>query len=119
MERQKSERHPQWLVTHCVIRESHGPTYRGKALVKERVEAWIRAENTIERWDSANFVYDGAVAAFEWQFECTVVAQKRRLLAASIMRFEASEIVEIREYRVTQPTFDWLSETGSAETKET
>ncbi len=102
------------LSSGCVIRESQGPTYRGKELVKEWVEAWIRAGNTIERWDVANFVYDGDIASFEWNFECTVVGEKKQLLGASIVRFGGSAIAEIREYRMTQPPFDWSSKREEA-----
>jgi len=98
----------------CVVRESHGPTYRGKELVKDWIETWIAAGNTIERWEVDNFVYEGEVAAFEWHFECTVAGEKKRLLGASLVRFEGSAIAEIREYRMTQRPFDWSSEREKA-----
>ncbi len=95
------------LSHECVIRESHGSTYRGKELVKEWVEGWIIAGNTVESWDVANFVYDGGLASFEWDFECTVEGEKKRLLGASIVRFEGNKIAEMREYRMTHAPFDW------------
>ncbi|MCH8878241.1 MAG: nuclear transport factor 2 family protein [Chloroflexi bacterium] len=95
------------LSRDCVIRESHGPTYRGKELVEEWVKEWMRAGNTVERWDVENFVYEWELASFEWDFECTVDGEKRRLLGASVVRFEGREIAEMREYRMTQAPFDW------------
>ena len=95
------------LDPHCTIIESHGPTYRGIEMVRQWVGRWFAAGSRIDRWDITSFHFLNDVAAFEWEFVCTVEGQSYRLDGISLVEFAEDKIVALREYRRTEQPFDW------------
>jgi ketosteroid isomerase-like protein len=100
------------LAPDCVIVESHGPTYRGREVAARWIEGWLGAGNTVERWDVTSFCFDEAeqVAAFEWAFACTADGVRYEIDGASVAEFANGKIARLREYRMTEPAYDWTGE---------
>jgi hypothetical protein len=100
------------LAPDCVAVESHGPTYRGLEVATQWIESWLGAGNTVDRWDIASFCFDETelVAAFEWEFECTADGVHYEIDGISIVEFEDGKIAMLREYRMTEPPYEWKSE---------
>lgn len=103
------------LAPDCVIVESHGPTYRGLEVATQWIEEWLGGGNTVDRWDIASFCFDEAeqIAAFEWGFECTAGGVHYEIDGMSIVEFGDGKIVGLREYRLTEPAFDWRASSSS------
>jgi len=95
------------LVPDCLIIESHGPTYRGAARVRQWVMSWFAEGSIVDRWDITAFCSVGSLAAFEWEFECTVAGQHYRIDGASVAEFAGGKIAALREYRRTEPPYEW------------
>jgi len=96
------------LSEDCVIIESHGPTYRGLADVKEWVESWIKENYKVDKWDIISFWFVDDTAVFEWQFTFSAEnAAPRNIDGVTIMKFKDEKIIYLREYRTTEPLYDW------------
>jgi ketosteroid isomerase-like protein len=97
------------LTQNCVIVESHGPTYRGLEIARRWIEGWLGRGNTVDRWDitSLHLAEAERVAVFEWEFECTADGVHYEIGGISIVEFEGDKIVALREYRMTEPPYDW------------
>jgi hypothetical protein len=97
------------LAPNCVIVESHGPTYRSLEIARRWIEGWLGAGNTVDRWDITSFHFAEAdqVAVFEWGFECRADGVHYEIDGISIVEFEGDRIVGLREYRMTEPPYDW------------
>jgi hypothetical protein len=96
------------LSPACLIIESHGPTYRGIKKVQEWVAEWFSRKDLVDRWDIISFhtlVPDKAI--FEWSFECTVANKHYSIDGISMVHFEGGRISYLREYRTTEPLFDY------------
>jgi hypothetical protein len=100
------------LAPDCVIIESHGPTYRGLDVATRWIESWLGGGNTVDRWDIASFCFDEVeqVAIFEWGFECKADGVHYEIDGISIAEFEDGRIVGLREYRMTEPPYEWAGE---------
>ena len=92
--------------------ESHGPTYRGLEIAKQWAESWFAEGNSVDRWDITSFHFDGEgnVAAFEWGFDCTADGVHYEIDGISIVEFESGKIAALREYRMTEPPYEWTGE---------
>jgi hypothetical protein len=44
---------------------------------------------------------------FEWEFECTFAGTRSGFAGASIARFSHNRIVALREYKMTDASFEW------------
>jgi ketosteroid isomerase-like protein len=97
------------LATDCVVVESHGPTYRGLDVATQWIEGWLGAGNTVDRWDITSFRFDEIeqAAVFEWKFTCTADGVHYEIDGISIAKFAVGKIVALREYRTTEPPYDW------------
>jgi ketosteroid isomerase-like protein len=113
------------LADDCIISESHGPTYHGLDHVRQWIENWFSEGSTVDRWDITSILItdslalntpdeDGVegsdpvmAAAGEWIFECTVNGEPYRIEGITLMEFKQGKIAILREYRRTQPLFDW------------
>jgi hypothetical protein len=95
------------LAPDCLIVESHGPTYRGIEHVRRWIESWFAEGCRVDRWEITSFCLAGGKAAFEWEFECTVAGRLYRIDGASWVELAGGRIAALREYRRTQPPFDW------------
>ncbi len=95
------------LSPDCVVIESHGPTYRGPAIVGQWVGSWFAEGSRIDRWDITSFHYLDHAAVFEWDFVCIVDEREYQLQGISIVEFADGKIVALREYRRTELPFEW------------
>ena len=61
------------LTRHCMIIESHGPTYQGIADVEMWFQFWMAANSKVIRWDISSFYFCELknTAFAEWDFACT------------------------------------------------
>lgn len=100
------------LAPDCVIVESHGPTYHGLEIARQWVEGWLGTGNTVDHWDITSFCFDEVeqAAVFEWEFECTADGVRYEIDGISIVEFENGKIIGLREYRMTEPPYEWTSE---------
>ncbi|MFL7790537.1 MAG: nuclear transport factor 2 family protein [Anaerolineae bacterium] len=100
------------LAPDCVVVESHGPTYRGLEGASRWIEIWLGTGNTVDRWDITSFCFDEIeqTAAFEWKFECTADSVRYEIAGISIAEFAGGKIVALREYRLTEPPYEWMGE---------
>ncbi len=101
---------PQILDTldpDCLIIESHGPTYRGVDHVRRWVETWFAPGSRVDHWTLSSFVFEGDMAAFEWEFTCTVDGIQYQFDGASVAHFRGDRIVALREYRMTAVPYEW------------
>jgi ketosteroid isomerase-like protein len=100
------------LTPDCVVVESHGPTYRGREVAARWIEGWLGRGDTVDRWDVTSFCFDeaGQTAVFEWEFECTADGVRYEIDGISIAEFAGGKIVALREYRMTEPPYEWTGE---------
>lgn len=94
------------LSDNCVIIESHGPTYTGKANVKEWLDKWFAEKSRVDKWDILSFIYEDNQAFYEWDFACTVKGIVYRLSGASKVGFAAGKMERIHEYRMIQTAYE-------------
>ena len=95
------------LAPDCVIVESHGPTYRGRAAIGQWIDTWFEAGGTVDRWEITSLAIAEDAAAFEWSFACTWLEKAYDFEGASIVRFKEGKIAGIREYCTTAPLYEW------------
>lgn len=95
------------LAPDCLIIESHGPTYRGIDHVKQWVDVWFSHGGIVNQWDITSFHFGDLTATFEWNFDCTVEGERYAFAGASVVHFNDERITSIREYRMTDPPYDW------------
>lgn len=95
------------LAPECLIIESHGPTYRGIDHVKQWVDVWFRHGGSVNKWDINSFYFGDSAATFEWNFDCTVEGTRYAFEGCSVVHFDGERITSIREYRMTDPAYDW------------
>jgi ketosteroid isomerase-like protein len=95
------------LTPDCVVIESHGPTYRGAEVVRQWVTSWFRDGGAIPRWDVTSALCEGGSAAFEWVFACTGSWGEATFDGATVVHFRDDRICYLREYRCTDPPYDW------------
>lgn len=96
------------LVEDCTIIESHGPTYRGHGDVRAWVESWIAEGYKVDKWNITSFLFADDSAVFEWHFEFSGAASPTREIdGVTIVKFKDGKIEYLREYRTTEPLYDW------------
>ena len=94
------------LSPSCLIIESHGPIYRGRAQAMRWAEDWLGSGSTVDRWDIVSSIGNGDRWSVEWEFVCTVEGKRYAFDGASIITLEGGLIEYLREYRTTQPLFE-------------
>lgn len=95
------------LCDDCFITESHGPTYRGLEQVKRWIDGWHQT-GKVDKWDIDSFFYTGNTVFFEWSFTYTIDGKTDSIDGASVVQFKRNKIYHIHEYRMTEPSFDYL-----------
>ena len=95
------------LEDNCIIIESHGPTYRGKKIVKEWIEDWHTQGNKIEKWNITSFHSTDDLTVFEWIFAYKNKNAREVFEGISLVKFKNNKISALREYRATQFPFMW------------
>ncbi|HLZ62335.1 MAG TPA: nuclear transport factor 2 family protein [Ktedonosporobacter sp.] len=91
----------------CVVIESYGPIYRGKAMIGRWIDSWFAPGNTVNRWDVTSLYVTEEACFFEWIFECTYAGDRSGFEGASIARLAEGKIVFLREYAMTAPQYEW------------
>ncbi len=91
----------------CVVIESYGPTYRGKAMVARWIDSWFAPGNVVNRWDVTSLYVTDEACFFEWIFECTYEGSRNGFEGASLARISRDKIVFLREYAMTAPRYEW------------
>lgn len=99
------------LTEDCIIIESHGPTYRGKKIIKKWIEDWYRQGNLVEKWKITSFHVCGDLFVFEWVFAYKSTTTKEAFEGVSLAKIKNNKIFELREYRATQFPFIWEIQT--------
>ncbi len=89
------------LAGDCIVIESHGPTFSGRAEIAHWLRDWRERGSTVQRWDLLSFVHAGETAAVEWHFECTDRDVRYDIEGASVFTFAGDRIHRIAEYRRT------------------
>jgi ketosteroid isomerase-like protein len=95
------------LDEDCVVVESYGPVYRGKARVGQWIEAWFGEGNTVDAWEVTSLFVSGSRAAFEWRFECTYHGERAAFEGVSVVEFSEGRMVRLREYCTTEELYEW------------
>ena len=98
----------QSLDEHCLIIESHGPTYHGVKDVKNWVDRWVKSKYKVEKWEITSFLFTDDVTVFEWQFAfSSIETPSRDIDGITMVKFEKNKISFLREYRTVKPLYDW------------
>lgn len=95
------------LAEDCLIIESHGPTYRGKKIVKEWIEEWRAQGNKVEKWNITSFHICGDLVVFEWVFAYQGKKIREAFEGVSLATIKGDKIATLREYRATHFPFMW------------
>jgi hypothetical protein len=95
------------LSSDAIVIESHGPLYRGIEKVGEWIDFWITEGSIVNSWDITSFVETEDAVYFEWIFECTVKGKVHTIEGISVVKFENNKIKYIREYKTSEPVFEW------------
>jgi ketosteroid isomerase-like protein len=98
------------LADDCVVIECYGPVYRGKARVRQWMDAWFGAGGTVDGWDITSEARAGDTLVAEWTFSCTWKGEPATFDGSTVARLDGEKIVYLREYTTTAPLYDW---TGS------
>lgn len=95
------------VAEDCVIAESYGPVYRGRAEVRRWAERWFAAGGIVHRWESADLIVAGDREVAQWTFECTWEGERTAFDGATVARIGGGLVADLREYQTTAPLYDW------------
>lgn len=95
------------LSDDCIIIESHGPTYRGKEIVKKWISDWFGKGNVIEKWKLTSFHTCDDMLFCEWVFIYKGKKIRESFLGMTIAKIKKGKISDLREYRMTEFPFIW------------
>lgn len=95
------------LTDDCVVIESYGPVYRGKARVEEWMGAWFAAGGSVDAWEITSEAVAGESLVVEWSFVCTWKGAPGAFDGSTVARLEHGRISYLREYATSAPLYDW------------
>jgi hypothetical protein len=95
------------VAEDCVITECYGPVYRGRARVRQWMEAWFAAGGMVLDWQVTSSGTAGDLLAAEWAFTCIWGGVTSTFEGATVARLRADEIVYLREYATSAELYDW------------
>lgn len=95
------------LNEDCTIVESHGPTYRGKEIVRKWIADWHSCGNVVEKWVMTSFHPCGELVFFEWVFAYKSTKIRETFEGITLAKIEKNKISYLREYRSTAFPFLW------------
>ena len=83
-----------------VVREYHGPEYRGKDECRDWFSSWHADGGRVRTWTVTSHIYDSEAerAAIEWDFCCLADGDTHRFFGASLVHFAEDLIVDLSEY---------------------
>ena len=91
------------LSDDVVIAECDGAEYRGAGNASRWFTDWHAhpVNGRVTDWEILQILFDetSGVATVEWNFSCTCYGEMSSFLGASVIAFDGSRIVRIREYR--------------------
>ena len=87
------------LTETCLIVESDGTEYHGRAAILRWMDDWIASGSIVEGWTISRIVSDTKCAAVEWQFACLCRGNRTSFPGASLFQVEQGRISSITEYR--------------------
>lgn len=91
------------VADDCVVIESHGPTFTGRAEIARWLDEWFGRGGVVSRWAITSFVFEGEAAAVGWSFSCVDRGVRYDIDGVSLFRFRGERIARIEEYRRTEP----------------
>jgi hypothetical protein len=95
------------LTDDCLIVESHGPTYRGKEMVRHWMADWYSQGNRIERWVITSSHKSEDWIVFEWVFVYKSKKLGEAFEGVTLAKIKEGKISQLREYRATAFPFIW------------
>jgi hypothetical protein len=95
------------LSPEVIIIESHGPKYTGIKKVEEWARKWFEDGGSVNKWEIVSFYDVGETVFFEWIFECFADGTLYNVDGISIVKFEDDKISYMREYKTSEPIFEW------------
>jgi len=95
------------VAEHCVVVESYGPVYRGRATVRRWAEAWFAAGGVVHSWDLVGHLVVADREVAEWTFTCTWAGERSTFDGATVARCDSGLVLGLREYQTTAPLYDW------------
>jgi ketosteroid isomerase-like protein len=95
------------LAEDCVVIESYGPVYRGRARVGQWMETWLSSGGAVLDWEITSREVAGALLVAEWTFTCTWDGDTSTFDGATIARHDAGAITYLREYATTAALYEW------------
>ena len=95
------------LAEDCLIIESHGPTYRGKEIIKQWIADWLGQGNVIEKWKITSFHACSNTVFCEWIFAYKGKKIREAFEGITIAKLKNGKITDLREYRMTAFPYMW------------
>lgn len=94
------------LAQDCLIIESYGPIYRGRARVEQWMTTWL-ATGSVDAWEIISSGAANDLLIAEWVFSCTSGGDAATFDGATIARLQNGKIAYLREYATTGELYDW------------
>ncbi len=105
------------LADDCIIVESHGPTYRGKEIVKKWIVDWHNRGNVVEKWVITSYYSCKDLIVFEWVFAYKSKKIREAFGGVTLAKIKNRKIADLKEYRATQFPFMWQPKPSDLEKK--
>lgn len=94
------------LTDDCVVIESYGPIYRGRARVEQWMTTWL-AIGSVDGWEITSSGAAADLLVAEWVFSCTYRGSAATFDGATVARLRDGRIAYLREYATTAELYDW------------
>lgn len=91
----------------CLVIESHGPTYRGKEIIKKWIADWFGRGNVVEKWVITSFHTCGDTIFCEWVFAYKGKKVREAFEGVTIAKLKNGKISDLREYRMLGFPYMW------------
>lgn len=91
----------------CIVIESHGPTYRGKEIIKKWIADWHKQGNVVEKWEIKSFYTCGDMVICEWVFAYKGKKIREVFEGITIAKLKNGKVSDLREYRMLAFPYMW------------
>lgn len=95
------------VTEDCVVAESYGAVHRGRGRVRAWAKAWFDEGGVVHRWDVVDHIVAGDREVVRWTFENSWHGERGAFDGATIARVRDGLVLEVREYQLTAPPYDW------------